>query len=66
MAVAYTPTSDEDEWEREIRIAERAVRQLLAAKRKTLNENPVQEQVLWSRHRQRLQDLKRKLDAAVM
>jgi hypothetical protein len=55
---------DDPEWLAEIHNVEIAVNALLEAKRRTLREDPVREQVLWLRYVERLRAAKRKLDAA--
>lgn len=67
VAIQHPRVSTEDvEWLVEIATAELAISKLLAAKRVTLLRSPTHEQVLWTRHYDRLRAMKRQLDAVVM
>ena len=57
---------DDPGWLVEIAAAERAVNALLEVKRSAMREDPQIEQLLWSRHIDRLRQIKRKLDAVCM
>jgi hypothetical protein len=64
--IADVPPLDEDAWVAQIDVVEAAVNVLLDSKRAALTTNPVREQVLWTRHVNRLRTIKRKFDAVCL